>query len=122
MLEGLASPVLPDKMQGMATTPSHDDLLGEVIPLFAECGLFSTDDLGEPDLPAAPDWMRRSGHEAFLPHRLGFIAANEHEDELNLLVLSPNGVVLSHARFDITEVGFLMFAGAVHALDESEQA
>jgi hypothetical protein len=108
---------------GMATTetptptPTFDELIGEVIPLFAECGFFSTDDIGEDDLPAAPAWLAQA-HEAFMPHRLGCIAANSHGDELNLLVLTSNGVVLSHARFDITEVGFLMFAGAVDALSE----
>lgn len=107
----------------MATTPdsngtsTFEDLIGEVIPLFAECGLFSTDDIGEDDLPAAPAWLA-DRHEAFLPHRLGCVAANTVDDELNLFVLTSSGVVISHARFDITEVGFLMFAGAVDALRE----
>lgn len=86
----------------------------QIIELFAECGFDPTDDLeGGPD---QPEWLDR--WDAFIRTPNGFIVASERDGDLLLFVLTPNGAVETSARFDVSELGFLLFAGAVDALSE----
>ena len=101
-------------MSGSFVATDPEDFASELPMLWAECGFLPTDDLeGGPD---QPEWLDR--WEAFIRIPDGFIVSSERDDDLGLYVLTPNGAVQTSARFDVSELGFRLFAGAVDALSE----
>jgi hypothetical protein len=68
------------------------------------------------DWPIPAEWLKR--YERYCTIDGGYLVVSrpDPEAELNLYVLTANGVIRSEARFDVTATGLRMFHAAVMAI------
>lgn len=81
----------------------------DVIDEFSEAGMLPTDE-------APVDWLGR--YDAYIADDIGdgWIVATHRDETVTVSVLTPSGVVLSECRFDQTNAGLAMLAGALRAI------
>lgn len=95
----------------MALDLTNPARLVEAIEAYVTVGMAPCDD----EVPVT--WLARYEAYAEVPGG-GFLVAHrpDPEAELVLQVLSPSGVVLTIARFDLTTLGLAMFVAAAEAM------